>query len=40
MAMNTIGTLTEFKPESDKIEAYLERVQCLSMPMEPRTISK
>ena len=27
MAMNTIGTLTEFKPESDKIEAYLERVQ-------------
>ena len=28
MAMNTIGTLmSEFKPESKKIEAYLERVQ-------------
>ena len=27
MATNTIGTLTEFKPESEKIEAYLERVQ-------------
>ena len=25
--MNTIGTLTEFKPKSEKIEAYLERVQ-------------
>ena len=27
MATTTIGTLTEFKPESKKIEAYLERVQ-------------
>ena len=27
MATTTIGTLTEFKPESEKIEAYLERVQ-------------
>ena len=27
MAMNTIDTLTEFKPESEKIKAYLERVQ-------------
>ena len=27
MATNNIGTLNEFKPESDKIEAYLERVQ-------------
>ena len=27
MATNNIGTLTEFKPESDKIEAYLECVQ-------------
>ena len=27
MAINTIGTLTEFKPKSEKTEAYLERVQ-------------
>jgi len=27
MATNTIGNITEFKPESEKIEAYLERVQ-------------
>ena len=27
MATTTIGILTEFKPESEKIEAYLERVQ-------------
>ena len=27
MATSTIGSLTEFKPESEKIEAYLERVQ-------------
>ena len=27
MATTTIGTLTEFKPESEKIKAYLERVQ-------------
>ena len=27
MATNTIGSLAEFKPESEKIEAYLERVQ-------------
>lgn len=25
--MSTIGSLTEFKPESERIEAYLERVQ-------------
>ena len=27
MATSTIGSLTEFKPESEKIEAYLEHVQ-------------
>ena len=27
MATSTIGSLTEFKPDSEKIEAYLERVQ-------------
>ena len=27
MATSTIGTLTEFKPKSKKIKAYLERVQ-------------
>ena len=27
MATGTIGSLTEFKPDSEKIEAYLERVQ-------------
>ena len=27
MATTTIGTLTEFKSESEQIEAYLERVQ-------------
>ena len=27
MVTNTVGTLTEFKPESVKIEAYLELVQ-------------
>ena len=25
--MSTIGSLTEFKPEGERIEAYLERVQ-------------
>ena len=27
MAVSTIGSLAEFKPESEKIEAYLDRVQ-------------
>ena len=27
MATGTIGSLTEFKPDSEKIEAYLEHVQ-------------
>ena len=27
MATNTVGSLAEFKPESEKIKAYLERVQ-------------
>ena len=27
MASNTIGCITEFKPDNEKIEVYLERVQ-------------
>ena len=27
MASNTIGCVTEFSPENEKIEAYLEQVQ-------------
>ena len=27
MATSTVGSLTEFKPDSERIETYLERVQ-------------
>ena len=27
MATSTVGSLAEFKPDSERIEAYLERVQ-------------